>query len=238
MVYLHGFMYDSLHIRSSRSPTVQADWLRLQPAADFFSQPYRQLAETFRSLGLDDERRYILIAENREAGRFVIAQDRKSFKESPDIVKIAKLHYDYWWYRRFGELIGFGYQPSHALFLSIAVILVGIAVFKIGYDAGLIIPNSEEAFGTRDGWKGQLKDTYPKFNTLIYSIETFVPLVKLGIDEHWMINANRGAMLASLGKFWILTVGGLLRGYLWLHNSAGWVLTTLSVGALTGLIKS
>jgi hypothetical protein len=237
-VYLHGFVYDSLHLRSSRKAIIQLEWLKLEPQTDFFSQPYQQLAETFRTLGLEDERKSILIAENEEAGRYVIAADRNKIYEGPDIIKYAKLHYDYWWYRRFGELIGFGYQPSHALFLSFAVILVGIAVFKAGYEGGLILPVSENAYGTFGAWTGQLKDSYPKFNSIIYSIETFIPLVKFGVDDHWMVNANKGAVLASLGKFWLLTIGGLLRGYLWLHIAAGWVLTSLWVGALTGLIKA
>jgi hypothetical protein len=58
-------------------------------------------------------------------------------------------------------------------------------------------------------------------SSLIYPIETFVPLVKLGVDEHWIVNANRGAELVPPGELWLLTAGGLLRGYLWLHIAAG-----------------
>jgi hypothetical protein len=36
----------------------------------------------------------------------------------------------------------------------------------------------------------------------------------------------------------LLTGGGLLRFYYWIHLIAGWILTTLLVGALTGLIKT
>jgi len=60
----------------------------------------------------------------------------------------------------------------------------------------------------------------PKFNALLYSFETFVPLTKLQLAEYW------------------LPKEGLLRFYLWLHSTAGLVLITLLVGALTGLIKT
>jgi hypothetical protein len=98
------------------------------------------------------------------------------------------------------------------------------------------------------------KELYPKFNAFIYSLETFVPLVKLGLDEYWMPNANRGQDLHILrrkrtgevrlpstreaGKLSALKVGSLLRCYYWFHITAGWVLTTLWVGGLTGLLKT
>jgi hypothetical protein len=64
-----------------------------------------------------------------------------------------------------------------------------------------------------------------------------VPLVKLGVGEHWMPNASGGAKL-RMYKFSRLTQGSLLRAYFWIHIIAGWILTTLWVGGLTGLIKT
>ena len=53
----------------------------------------------------------------------------------------------------------------------------------------------------------------------MYSLDAFVPL----IDFHQ-------------AKLW-LPKPGWLRGYLWLHTSAGWTLTTLLVAGLTGLVR-
>jgi hypothetical protein len=87
----------------------------------------------------------------------------------------------------------------------------------------------------------RVSEDYPKFNPFVYSVETFVPLVKLGIGEKWTPNANRGAPL-NVGTLGLLgfprTWGSLLRYYLWFHIIAGWVLTTLWVGGLTGLAKT
>src|SRR4029077_7165778 len=41
----------------------------------------------------------------------------------------------------------------------------------------------------------QVSEDYPKFNAFVYSAETFVPLLKLGIGERWTPNAHRGAPL-------------------------------------------
>jgi hypothetical protein len=77
----------------------------------------------------------------------------------------------------------------------------------------------------------------PKTCNLQAQSVTYV-LTAPGIGERWTPNAYSGAplnvgVIGSLGfpKTW----GSLLRCYLWCHIIAGWVLTTLWVGGLTGL---
>jgi hypothetical protein len=82
-----------------------------------------------------------------------------------------------------------------------------------------------------------IRQNYPKFNSLTYSLETFLPLVKLQMADYWAPNANLGTKIIEF-KFGILRLGGLLRFWLWIHTILGWVLTSLWVGRLTGLIKT
>jgi len=77
---------------------------------------------------------------------------------------------------------------------------------------------------------------YPKLNCLIYSLETFTPLLQLDQGTNWRPNANRGKPRRILRIK--CNSGALLRTYLWIHIIAGWVLTSLWVGAITGLVKS
>ena len=77
---------------------------------------------------------------------------------------------------------------------------------------------------------------YPRFNSIIYSAEMFVPPVKFYQAEYWLPNANRGSLVLPCGCV-TLTWGGALRGYLWFHIAAGWFLTTIWVAGLTGVIK-
>ena len=73
------------------------------------------------------------------------------------------------------------------------------------------------------------------------TLETFVPLLKLGMSEYWTPNAKRGAPLdlGALNKHGFRTNwGSAIRDYMWLHIILGWVLTTLWIGALAGLVKT
>ena len=70
--------------------------------------------------------------------------------------------------------------------------------------------------------------SYPEFNAFIYSLESFVPLVKFDQSDNWKCDANRGTRWCRR-----LAVGSLLRCYWWLHIISGWVLKALWVGAVT-----
>ena len=130
-------------------------------------------------------------------------------------------------------------------YASLVIVAFGSAIFKLGYVTKVIVPDSEKAYETVSGWTHKLKvvhthrlkDEYPKFNAFIYSLETFVPLVKLGMDDKWTPSANRTAEIC-LGRNRFTIPGGAFRWYRWIHILSGWVLTTLWVGGFTGLIKS
>jgi hypothetical protein len=145
--------------------------------------------------------------------------------------------FDWCWYNGLGRIIDYGYHPWNAFVISLLVIVMGWSAFSVGYYSKpkLITPTGDKAYvvekdGTRrfkkDGKTPQVSPDYPKFNAFIYSLETFLPLVKFGISERWAPNANLGI------------AGSVLRYYLWIHITAGWVLTTLWVGGLTRLIKT
>ncbi len=65
----------------------------------------------------------------------------------------------------------------------------------------------------------------------------FVPLVKLGLGDCWRPYDGRETPLQFLGKT-LSVKGKWVRWYLMLHVAAGWLLTTLWIGALTGLVKT
>ena len=81
----------------------------------------------------------------------------------------------------------------------------------------------------------KIHNEYPAFQFIIYSIDTFVPVVNLHQSKYWLPNANKGKMLCETRWFKIHS-GGLFLFYLWLHTIAGWVLSTLFVAGLTGLV--
>jgi hypothetical protein len=221
-LFLGDFVYDQIDDNASPNADVQLGWLQRQPQNRFLSQPFEQLAGVLRKMGHDEDAKKVMIAKNESEAKHIPLR----FNRTGDWI----------WFKIVGPGIGYGYRPWNALFASFWIIVIGTALFGIGFRKEIITPTSDAAYGTVRGSTHQLLESYPKFNAFIYSLETFVPLVKLGLGDAWTPNANRGASL-RLGNERFRT-GSLLRGYLWFHIISGWILTTLWVGGLTGLVKT
>jgi len=219
---LHAFTFDELHKDAQLEADVQKHWIALQPPATFRAQPFEQMAKVLRNMGLPDEAVKVMVEKNQRYGSYIIAADQRLGNESQALV-------DSFWYNWFGKLIGYGYYPWNAFYVSLLVILAGAVLFKVGYHTAFIMPTGKDAFS---------KETYPRFNAFVYSLETFVPLIKLGLEDYWAPNANKGPVLIHFDSFPLLASGGLFRIYLWLHIILGWVLTSLWVAGLTGLLKT
>ncbi len=192
------------------------DWLALQPTDQFYPQPFEQLALVLRAMGFEKDAREVMIAKNSRRSDFT-----KSFT-GPWV-----------WYNVVGPLIGYGYRPGYAFGWSLLFIALGAGLFWAGYRADVIVPTKPGGYATYGGTPDPAGSTrprfspdYPKFNAFVFSLESFTPLLRLDQSSNWAPNAHRG------------TAGRLLRIYLWCHIIAGWVLTSLWVGSVTGLVKT
>ena len=224
-LFLHGLVYNEIYEGSPRDAESRIDWLQRQKG--FWPQPYEQLAAVLRKGGQDEDARKILIAKNKDKARLT----KLTFTEKC-------------WYRVFGRMIGYGYRPLKALWGVLFFVVLGWILFGIGYYRGFVTPQSESAYikqntGTAEGGTEtrQLSDVYPRFNFLVYSFDTFVPLIDLHQAKYWLPNAKRGFVLLRIKGFSLHT-GGLLRLYLWIHLTMGWVLSMLLVVGLTGLVRT
>jgi hypothetical protein len=226
-----GFIYEEIDREASPNAEVQLRWLARQSAGRFASQPYERLAKVFRNMGLEDEERKVLIQKNKEHSQHV------------------HWRLEWLWYGLFGKLVGYGYKPLRAFQYSLVFLAIGWLAFRVGYDHKILTPTetAHYAIATQskeiDAANKQrpVSAEYPKFNAFVYSVETFVPFLKLGMEDRWSPNPHLGSplpvgMLGYIGfpRNW----GSLLRYYLWLHIIAGWILTSLWVGAVTGLVKT
>jgi hypothetical protein len=221
---LHGLTFDELSADAQLSAQAQIDWINLQPSNPFRSQPYQQMGKVLRDMGLEEEATKMMIEKNWVSGQHAIAEDWANRH-------YVTLVFDLFWYIVFGPLIGYGYRPWYALIVSILFVGLGTFFFQFGYRHGIVTPTDRQAYVTDRAGTHLLFETYPHFHPFIYSLETFVPLVKLGIAQYWMIlDSNRGARVGRKVNPWICR-------YLRLHILAGWILTTLWVGGVTGLIK-
>jgi hypothetical protein len=215
-LFLDGFRYERLYAESPLDAKSRKEWLHRQPSGKFLPQPYEHLAAVLREMGHERDAKLVMIAKNR---------DRARFTRFP--------RQGWWWYNFFGRAIGYGYAPWRAFAMSLVMIVLGALLFGAGFSHNLISPTRESAYEENSG---KLADDYPVFTPLVYSLESFTPLLKLDQSANWTPNANHGAQVSLW--HWQVTTGGLLRWYLWFHIIAGWVLTTLWVGAVTGLVKS
>ena len=89
------------------------------------------------------------------------------------------------------------------------------------------------ARGARRGRRRVLPDEldkgrhYPRFQALVYSAETLLPVVNLEQRAHWTPDP-----VPVGGRGW------WTRGYLWVHTLAGWALGLLAIAGFSGLVKS
>ena len=238
-----GFIYDEIDDSDNSdaaSENFQLQWLRRQPRDTFLPQPYEQLARVLRDMRpTEDDWRNVLIAKNLDHFQYLCANIKGNWRRVDWYVALL-------WYGIIGRLIGYGYRPFRAFMWSLILVGIGAVIFKFGYDSKLITPPGEKAYVvehetvklTKRGTPEVSKD-YPKFNGFAYSLESFVPVGKLGMGDKWEPNANLTRPLRIAG--FLLTESGSgtwFRNYLWFHIICGWLFSALWVGAITGLAKT
>ena len=101
-------------------------------------------------------------------------------------------------------LVGYGRSPERALFWSTSVVLLGMVVFR---------PHRMEPRTTN------LKADH--YSALWYSIDLFLPLIKLQDAELWKPRDE-----ARFARFWSR-----------FHTMLGWALIPIAVAAWTGMLE-
>ena len=130
-----------------------------------------------------------------------------------DLRKYGKLSSYAWFWNWFLDFtIGHGYQVWRILIFACSIIGIGAFVFYIANYMGVMVPVKDAATKT------------PFFQPIIYSIDLFLPIVNLHEEEYWLPMGQ--------GKF-----SNFFMGYLWVHIFLGWLLTTIGVAGLTGIVK-
>jgi hypothetical protein len=154
------------------------------------------------------------------------------------------------WYRLAGYVTGYGYRPWRAFWIAGAVVVLGCLVFDGGYRLRLFMPSRSRGYlpwpyvakTTSSGHPLRVPQDYPKFHSLKYSIDVFLPLeylcrfsayfsvIELRQANHWKPDADAGRVF---GWRW-LTLGKLLRLYRWTQTFLGWAFAAALVAGLSG----
>ena len=217
---LYGFSYQEISQTSPIQSATRLKWLRRQGQKNFSPQPYEQLAQVLQRSGHNQAATEVLIGKQE------------------DLRCYGKLNpLSHFWNLLLGITIAHGYQPLRALIFALGFIIAGIGLFDWGYSTKLISPSHVETFKPSNSFKvKQISDDYPKFNSVLYSVDTFIPIMDLYQKSYWLPNANRGAQIRLIECIQIRT-GGVLRYYFWFHIIMGWLLTSLWVAGFTGLVR-
>jgi hypothetical protein len=113
------------------------------------------------------------------------------------------------WSRFLDWAMLYGYAAYRSLILGVILLVLGTVIFWAAHDAGALRATTDPA---------------APFQPFVYSLDTLAPIIDLGQEATW---APDGA------KRW----GDWVQRYLWLHIALGWIVTTLAVAALTGLVR-
>jgi hypothetical protein len=121
------------------------------------------------------------------------------------------------WNKFLGFTVGYGYQPWRAVLILAFIATIGMDVFWFQSN---MLPTKERVYMDSAYVKDhKLPREYPEYNAFVYSLDTLIPVLNLHQEDYFIPKA------------------GFYRGYLWFHIICGWILTTLGIASLTGLIK-
>ena len=227
---LDGFVYDKF-IDSPTDAKFRKAWLSSRPKGTTFSpQPYEQAAKVLFGMGCDNSAREILLEKERESS--------KQLK---------------WWNKIFrwlwDKLAGYGYEPMRTFIIGLVFIAIGYGVFWCADESGRMVPHQPimlmnpdymtemgRATGDKqceDGPKptevvARLFPDYPEFNALVYSLDVFIPFFALHQEPYWYPKPRE----MDKGIFpYILPL------WYWLEIGAGWILTSLFLLSITGILR-
>ncbi len=120
------------------------------------------------------------------------------------------------WWRKFGDVLLdlsllYGWQAWRPLAAGFAIFLPVFGLVLAAQAAGLVVGPS---------------DTTSSYHPFIHALDVFLPIVDLGIESRWTIDTANGGRFA-----W------LVMAFLWTLKLVGWVVVTLALASVTGIVK-
>lgn len=216
-----GMQMSSLSSVNREKVEALLNLYKVAESAQFDPQPYRHLFRVLRDAGYSELATIVIVELHRERARRQI--DLASGR-----AKITLTCFDY-----VKSSVNYGYSYSRAAYCALgicvlaALVYTGIATWGMHYmapTAALSMANSAES-GSRPYVPG-----YPGFSGPIYALDHFLPIVDFGQASAWHPRVD-----PDDGRFncagWVLT---FLNHFL---IASGWVLSTLLVTALSGVMR-
>lgn len=249
---LNGFTYDRISGNAApKTFALRKDWLARGStiATEFYPQPYTQFAKVLAASGDAGEARKVLFERDRRLFQAAEQRDRLAYGDAMDATgQDVRADAGRIWLRWQGRqlwdivtryVVGYGHLPERALYASIAAILLGLVVFRLAWALGIMVPNSAVIMTSADWLAAVAADPvtsthvwvnsaaaahYETFYSFIYALDVFVPLVSLGQESTWAATTVTSAGIAT-------------RWFTVAFQAAGWVITSLGIAAITGVMQ-
>ncbi|MGD0737867.1 MAG: hypothetical protein ABR976_22260 [Terracidiphilus sp.] len=216
---LDGFKYDRIAM-GPISAKERLGWLARQEL--FTRHPYRQLADVLKESG--DNRGWRLVSARMERRTWAA-------KPRPWVSRPTS------WVLR--NTIAYGYFPGRALWWLLALVFAGSALYHLGYKAGSMVPIDKDAYASLVDHQ-QLPGNYPRFHAIPYSLENSFPLLKLGVEDSWTTGRGVPAAAQTGASETVSRIASprFIQIFRWIQICLGWILGTLFVGGVTGVIRN
>ncbi len=226
---LGGFSYQRFGTPGEVEVRIKK-WLDKHPDdIDFSPQPFEQAAKVLFAMG-----------HNNDARAVLWAKERRLTKHG----KLPSGHKPIRWV--WSWLAGYGYRLRRTLAWSAGIVFAGAAIFYIANESRHIVPHQpvvlkmmQESVKVQKGGECASKKRptevvkclipeYPRFYSLTYSLDVFIPFFALHQEQYWypQPSANAHVLWRVLLPIWY-----------WIEIIAGWVFTSLLVLTITGLLK-
>ncbi|GAA4616148.1 oxidoreductase [Saccharopolyspora hordei] len=151
-------------------------WLRATSGGAYQPGTYDQLAEVFRSNGLEEHAVAVLIEKQRHRYAAIARTARPGLRWPVQLWS---------WLQR--ATVGYGYRPLRAVVWLVAFAVAGTAWFS----AHPLVPINEQ--------------DHPVWNPLLYTLDQMLPVVSLGHDDMWQARGvSQWVMVALVTAGWTL----------------------------------
>ena len=226
-----GFSYD--HLFNHANAQSRIEWLANRPEETPFAPlPYEQAAKVLFGMGHDADAREILLEKERL---------QTADKRTPLLRKIGRKLWD--------VFAGYGYRLRYTAAWMVFFVIFGWGLFDFADDNGRMVPHQPVVVADADykaaaspacaefkcpperrptAIVARMFPDYPEFNAFIYSVDVFIPFFALHQEPYWYpkpVDADRDIAL------WILPL------WYWLEIGFGWILTSLFLLSVTGVLR-
>ena len=226
--FLNGFAYRHIHFPETAEERIK--WLNSRPEhLPFSPQPFEQAAKVLFAMGYDNDAREILLEKERQ------------------LTKYGELSFwrKFFWRPLWNVFAGYGYRLQWTAAWMLGAVLVGTAFFNFADDQCRIVPHQpvvmkevkNETAKAAEKCTAENRPTkvverafpdYPRFGAFVYSLDVFIPYFSLYQESHWYPQPTEADTDYALV---------FLRVWYWIEIVAGWILTSLLVLTVTGLLQ-